>query len=553
MKNIFRKSTYFSVFVLVLFVIISCEEEFTDIGTGVVSNAEFSTGEFVLELEITQNNIASVRADNIDLGLLGEYWLGVYNKPYAKKIAASLVSQLSLASDLLISESVVDEATTVYNLDKVILKMPYTAVLKGVESDGKPKYKLDSILGDASIPTKLEVFRNGTFINRLDPSDPSKGNSFSSDFVYEEKELLTAAAGFTFMPSPNDTVFYFNRVDRSLDVNSTTMIQDSLKLSNSGSLSAPFLAIPLDLVEMKRLFWDKFEDSEFLSSLEFQNYFRGIIVKATGTDGSLVPFDLAPVVPHSIDFFYSKTVSKNSVVTENTTATYSFNLSNGANSLYNMMPASVPVPNGNFVIQGTAGSSATVKILGVNLAALKVDTPLDAILEYEDKDANKDGFLDLEELASIKDNSINEPGLLVNNASLTFNVDQTKNSEVDILPQNLLIYKNIENSGKITPTHIEDSYTEPSYYGGLINEDEEKKSVSYNFIITDYISSALNGSIDNFSTLELKVFNSITDSPVSPGGVFDGKVKTYNWNPRSVVLLNGDKAQLKISYSKKKK
>ena len=213
----------------------------------------------------------------------------------------------------------------------------------------------------------------------------------------------------------------------------------------------------------------------------------------------------------------------------------------------------VPVPNGNFVIQGTAGSSATVKILGVNLAALKVDTPLDAILEYEDKDANKDGFLDLEELASIKDNSINEPGLLVNNASLTFNVDQTKNSEVDILPQNLLIYKNIENSGKITPTHIEDSYTEPSYYGGLINEDEEKKPVSYNFIITDYISSALNGSIDNFSTLELKVFNSITDSPVSPGGVFDGKVKTYNWNPRSVVLLNGDKAQLKISYSKKKK
>ncbi|HCY97073.1 MAG TPA: hypothetical protein DHU86_02810, partial [Polaribacter sp.] len=67
MKNIFKKGTYVGVLFLSLAGIISCEKDFTDIGSGVISNNEFSTGEVVLEVEITQNNITSVRADNISL------------------------------------------------------------------------------------------------------------------------------------------------------------------------------------------------------------------------------------------------------------------------------------------------------------------------------------------------------------------------------------------------------------------------------------------------------------------------------------------------------
>jgi hypothetical protein len=557
-KNIFRKSTYLGVLFLVLSGLISCEEDFTDLGSGVVSNTKFSTGEVILEVEITQNNIAAVRADNIGVGLLGEYWLGVYDKPYAKKIEAGFVSQLSLPSGLKTSEVVID-GDTIYNLDKVVLKLPYTAVLESTESNGKLNFRLDSILGNRLDSTQLEVYRSGTFINELNPSDPSKLNSFSSDFIYEEKELLTAASGFKFMPNAAvDTSFYFNRFDRSSDVNSTTVVKDTLNISDGDAVAAPFLAIPLDLDEMKRLFWDKFEDVEFLSSTEFQNYFRGIILKSKGTDGSLVPFNLASTPAPSIEFLYSRTVLENDVVTENSTDSYSFNLSNYRNSTYNMSPAAMPAPNENFVIQGTAGSSATVKILGVNLVDLKEENPSDAILQYEDKDANNDGFLDLQELASIKDASINELGLLVNDASLTFNVNETTSSDANILPQKLLIYKNIDNSGSIVPTHIEDSYKEPAFFGGNLFLSEEEKPEGYNFKITEYVSSLLDGSIDDFSTLELKVFNTLTDTPISVTGALDLNVKTYNWNPRSVILLNGDKAangikkaQLKISYSKK--
>jgi hypothetical protein len=549
-KNIYIKSTYIGVLFLVLSGLTSCEEDFTDIGSGVVSNTKFSTGEVVLEVEITQNNIASVRADNIGISLLSEYWLGIYNKPYAEKVQAGFVSQLSLPSGLKTGRANL-EGDTIYNLDKVVLKLPYTAVLGNIDADGNRIYKLDSILGDISIPTELEVYRNGTFLNKLNPSDPSKSNSFSSDFVYEEQELLTAAAGFTFMPSPSDTAFYFNRFDRSSDVNSVTVVQDKLNLFNGDAQAAPFLAIPLDLDEMKRLFWDKFEDAEFLSTTEFQNYFRGIILKAKGTDGSLVPFNLAASPAPSIDFLYSKTILENNVVTENSTASYSFNLANTRNSTYKMSSPAIPVPNENFVIQGMAGSSATIKILGVNLAALKAESPTDAILEYEDKDANNDGFLDLQELAAIK--GAESPSLLVNDASLTFKVNEAASSDVNILPQKLIIYKNMDNSGIVTPSHIEDSYTESPYFGGNLFLSEEEKPESYNFKITDYISSVLDGSIDAFSTLELKVFNTITDLPVNSTGALDVNVKTYNWNPRSVLLLKGSTAaQLKISYSKNK-
>ena len=558
MGNIFKKHTYVGVLFLSLAGIVSCEKDFTDIGTGVISNTEFSTGEVVLEVEIIQNNITSVRADNISLNTLEEYWLGVYNTPYAEKIEAGFVSQLSLPSDLVVSEASINDTTTVYSLDKVILKIPYTSVFVSKEADGKSKFRLDSILGNPSIPTELEVYRNGTFINRLDPADPSKENSFSSDFVYQEEELLTAV-GFTFKPSAVDTVFYFNRADRSIALNSTTSIQDTLKLSTASSLAAPFLAIPLDLDEMKRLFWDKFEDPDFSSSAEFQTYFKGIIIKTKGADGALVPINLASESTPSIDFFYAKTILKGSDVIENTTSTYSFPLSNARSSTYTMSPASMSVPNENFIIQGTAGASATVKILGVNLLELENSNPLDPILEYKDKDVNNDGFLDLEELASLTD-EINQEGLLVNDALLTFYVNTVASPDADILPQKLLIYKNIEMNGRVTPTHIEDSYTEFASFGGGLLLDEDGTPERYNFKVTDYISNLLDGTNDDLPTLELKVFNKVTDLPVNGSGALDVSVKTYNWNPRAVLLLNGDnttngvkKAQLKISYTEKKK
>jgi hypothetical protein len=303
---------------------------------------------------------------------------------------------------------------------------------------------------------------------------------------------------------------------------------------------------------MKTLFWDRFNNPEFSSSDEFQKYFKGVVLKAKGNKGALVPLNLS-TTQASIDFLYSKTVLKDMVVDNIIKEDYSFSLSGIQNSIYTKQNI-VTNPANSFIVQGTAGISAEITVLGVNLLKLESDDPF---LVYADKDLDNNNYLDLEELASIGDADNNEFGLLINDADLTFMVNSAFSANSDVLPQRLYVYQNKDNgNGGVTPTHLTDSYLESTSYNGtlLIKDDVPE---SYTFKITDYISDLLDGSSDDFSPLVLKVFN-ITDNAIITGALNEN-VLEYNWNPRSVVLFdenetqNGDKrAKLKISYSENK-
>lgn len=539
---------------LVSSVTISCEEDFTDIKSGVVSNTKFSTGEVVLDLEISTINIDNIAADNIGLPRLQDnsipqvdYWLGIYKNANAKNLEAGFVSQLGLPSSLKNSEDVVDR-DTIYNLDKVVLKIPYTAVSLGKNTNGITTYRLDSILGNTSALTAIDVYRNPTFLNVLNPSDPSKQNSYLSNFDYQETKMLSEA-GFSFKPRATDTIFRFDRIDRSVDVNSTTTVKDTLKVLNTSQVATPFLAIPLNLEEMKTSFWNKFNDTEFSSSEEFQKYFRGIIVKAKGVDGALIPFNLSNSQV-SVDFLYSKTVLKDMAVDTVIKAAYSFPLGGIKNTIYKTESAA-STPANSFVVQGTTGLSAEIKVLGVNLLSLEADDPF--LLTYGDKDLDNNNYIDLEELAAIRNTSNNEFGFLINDADLTFGVNNTLSTNSAVLPQRLYVYQNKDNgNGVLIPTHLTDSYEEAvSFNGNLVSNDNVPQS--YSFKITDYISDLMDGSSKDFSPLALKVYNT-TDNAILTGAL-NRNVFQYNWNPRAVVLFDEDgtkKARLKLSYTKKK-
>ncbi|QTE21603.1 DUF4270 family protein [Polaribacter cellanae] len=566
-KNSIRKTTQVGVLFLLFAGIISCEKDFTDIDSGVISNTKFSTGEVALDIEISTINLNSVVADNIsttnasNIGLPilknntpfpVDYWLGVYNNANAKKLEAGFASQIAFPSKKLITREVVADGDTIFNLDKVVLKLPYTAVSLGANKEGIVTYRLDSILGNKDALTNVEVYRNPTQLYALNPQDPSKSNSYASNFNYNETELLTKDTNFSFKPSPTDTIFEFFRIDRSEDVNSTELVKDTLKILNSSKKAIPFLAIPLDLNKMKTTFWDKFNDTEFSSPEEFQKYFKGIILKAKGNDGVLVPFNLINNREASIDFLYSKTILKNNVVDKVLKEDYTFSLAGIKNNIYNTNNI-VPVPTNSFVVQGTAGLSAEVKVLGINLQTLRTENPTHPILEYVNKDIDNNNYLDLKELASIKDISNNEFGLLVNDADLTFFVNNTLSSTPNTLPQRLYVYQNKDNGkGGVTPTHLSDSYKETnSFNGKLVNNN--KIPEKYTFKITDYISNLMDGTSKDFSPLVLKVYNS-TDNPLVSGSL-NKNVLQYNWNPRSVVLYDensNNKAKLKISFTRKK-
>ena len=555
MRNFFKGSIYISAFIIVLASIISCEEDFTDIGTSIIVNNKFSTNEILLDLEIKPINIASVDADRTGRAIdrVGDtvvYRLGLFNTPLSKKIKAGFVTQLSLPSENLRTQQ---DGDTVFKLDKVFLKIPYSIKSQTTES-GIITYKLDSIFGNTEAPTNLKVYRNPTFLNSLNPENVEQGNRYLSDFEYGESEVLSID-NFSFSTKNigNDTCYSFYRLDRSKPV-STDTIKDVLKLQDALGNPVPFLTIPLDFDKMKDLFWDEFENPQFKSGIEFQNYFRGLIVKVEGEDGAMVSVNLSKITQGvgSVDFLYSKLVERNDSIAVNIKDSYSFPFNRIVqNNIYDVDGEELPNHTDSFLIQGLAGASAEINVLGVNLSSLDDNHQL---LSYRDRDIDNNNYLDLKELASIKDIENNDFGLLANKAEITFNVN-TDLSSNQPAPSRLYLYENsVNENGQISPKHLSDSFEESSTFNGVL-KTESSSQKSYSFTITDYISDILDGSVDSFFPLILKVYN-VTDNPLVVGP--SDSVTSYSWDPKFVILHNGNdnnglrKAQLKLSFTSKK-
>ncbi len=504
-----KKIVYFFTLCTFIFLVISCEKDFREIGGNVISNNSFNTKQIVLDVEIDPIDIDAVRADDIAIGNLGEYLLGVYNNKDYKKIEASIISQLGVTVNPKTADLRSDDIDSIYIFNEAALIIPYTSTAIGRESNGSTKFRLDSLLGDPTIPTSLKIFRNGTFLNTLDPINPSTGNSYLSNHEYLEVEQLNEDPNFSFFPKSTDTLYVIER-----EKSNGVKFNDTVRLGTATTNRPPFLAVPLDKAKMRALFWDKFKDSEFSSQNAFNSYFRGLILKSEGNDGSLIPLTLGNNAPR-LEMYYTITRIENGVIKDTVPGNYSFPLNGITNSKYVMSTPQNPNTNSNsFSVQGTAGSMARIKILNNT---------------------------QLQELRS--------QNILINDASLTFNIDASRDTIK--APKRLFIYKEDKNS------HVKDSYSESAFFGGIL-ELENSKPEKYTIRITDHISDVVNGETFN-SPLVLRVFNTPTDLPNIPNSnQLDTIAKTYNWNPRGVSLLNNlatngeKKAKLIISYSEEK-
>ncbi|MFY0602318.1 MAG: DUF4270 family protein [Flavobacteriaceae bacterium] len=521
LKKYLKRTIAVGFFVFLLAGVVSCEKDFTDIASSVINNNEFNTKDTVLEVFITERPITNVRADGIELGgALGQYLLGVYNNPHYKKIEASIVSQLLIDPTFKVVDDEYGADTTVVTMiDTIYLKLPYQATLK---TDGSNEYDLDSIIGDTNTPFNLNIYQINTFLNLLDPSDPSTSNSFQSDATYQTFPTeLNADVNYQFTPKAGDTMIVVNRKLNDGSI----YAKDTIKMTNS----FPFARVPLKSDVLKQILLDRYETADFASQDAFNDYFRGIILEADGNSGSLASLNFnAPTLEFnpSIEVYYTNTVLASGVPFDTIRKNDSFRLSGVRNSIYKMTTNN-PSPSGSFQIQGTAGTHADVTF---------------------GADANNNQIADQLE-------RLREKNWLINDATLTFYVDQNIVGIPDTLttPFRMFLYKNGE-SLNLKPTLIKDVLSEgTAVFGGFLELTDEKKPDKYSFRITDYVSDLLSGATNYLPPLTLKVA-SPTDYPAITS---DSLVRTYNWNAKGVMLLNhfpinGDrKAQLKISYSEK--
>ncbi|MDO9595209.1 MAG: DUF4270 domain-containing protein [Lutibacter sp.] len=497
---------YLGLFSIVFFTIISCEKEIESIGVNLVDNNNFSTDKQITDVTAANKNISKVPASGVS-----QYLLGVYSDNEFGTLKASIVSQLALPTT-----GAAYNYGTNYGIDSVLMFIPYQSTRSAVKyTDGKPKFSIDSVFGDANVEFKLGIYELKTFLNTLDPVDPSKPAIYYSDKEFQKGDTPFYTGNFKV--NPNDTVAY---IKRYMPNGITVYKKDTIKATDK----SPSIKIPLNESLIKQIFVDNAAGAEFQSIDNFQRYFRGFYIEAeaiTSNKSHIVSLAMANA---RMVIYYSKDEDEGANIDLNgnkingelgVRTKHNFEFVFGAIKSNVLKRDVAPHQSGEdrLYVQGAAGSMATIDLF---------------------KNENI--------------NDLQKNNWLINDASLIFYVDQ--NAASNIVPEQLFIY-NYEDNEQITDVMTEGLVAA----GGLLEKDANGKPYRYVFKITDYISKLLSANAPadlEKKTLGLKVYNPSD----TPSAISDVKVRDYSWTPKGVVLYGqnpsfGDKrVKLEISYTK---
>lgn len=495
---------YLLVFSITFFTIISCEKEIESIGIGLIDNDKFSGNKIISEVISTHENVERVPGNGLQ-----QYLLGLYADDEFGSLKASIVGQLLLPA----TGENYDYGTN-GAIDSVIINIPYQST-RELESyaGGQPKFSIDSVMGDKDEAFKINVYELKTFLNSLDPFDPSKNVIYYSDKDFQKGSALLFSGDFKI--NQDDTV---SVIKRYLNDGVTVYDRDTIKEDNI----QPTIKLPLNEQLIKQLFVDNASNAEFDSNENFIHFFRGLFIEAealTSDKSHLISLNL---LGSKMTIYYSndqdeladQDLNGNGVNGEQGVRTsHLYNFSFGAlksNILERDYTNSKQSGDDRLYVQGAAGSIATVELLSN------------------------------ENLVELQSNN-----WLIKDANLVFYVDQSASS--NIVPEQLFIYNYDEN------LQIRDMLSEGlGAIGGVLERDEEGNPYRYTFKITDYISELLKSDDPvDLAKIGLKVYNP-TDLPIT---LSDINILDFSWNPKGVVLFDhsasaGDKRiKLEILYT----
>jgi len=480
-------------FCFILISVIACEEDFEDVGVSLVDNDVFNTDQIDFEVIGYSKNVDSSRVDGL-IGLGGLYNLGVYENENFGVLNASIVAQIG-------SGSIIDFGLNPV-IDTVILDIPYFSTREDDNDDGTPSFTLDSIIGDQDVEYTMNVKRLTTFLNSLDPNDLTRVNEyFSSDTYATSTELHSGL----FKPNRNDTVLYVNRDFFEGEESIDTIKKDDL---------SPSIKLNLDNAEVERIFLTEATESNLVSSNSFVSYFRGILLEATGSDGSLMSLLTSDA---TVNIYYTNEVLTDEGETDLngdgdtddldvpvlTKQTLVLTLSGIIASTYNRDYAGSTIESflnapditsgqENLFVQGSAGSIAELEVQ-----------------------------IDIEELRA--------RNWLINGAILDVYVDEDFPDNT-IVPEQLYLY-NADFNSLLLDVLSEAGFFSTVGIGGVLERDEDTgEPIRYRFSITDYISELLKpDSTDDIAKLGLKVYH-----PTE--AVIDTIVQDFSWRSKGVVL-----------------
>ena len=500
--------------VFFIFLIFSCDKDFTSIDSDVISSENainFSTSLIDYPLIASNLRLNPVKSNN-----LPSFMLGYNNNPVFGESKASFLGQvIPTEFSPSFGENVV--------LDSVVLTIPYYS--RGVETseEGDITYEIDSVYGNT--PTKLYVYKSNFYLRDFDPSGDfsdsqnyySNGSLSNSEYINQaevEAELLFESG--VIGDGSDDFVPSSERIDLTL--------WDSLGESYVSSSIAP--AIRLKLNNPNDNFWQSifFENEgnpELVNPNTFKEFFRGLYIKADGinSEGSMMMLNFASsntklTIHYTSDTSTDSDTDSGGTTTETISSQNEYVL-NFTDNLINVYENNfqIDVSNSNTVegderlyLKGGEGYMSTIDLFNGEIQDENGEM-VDAFDHF------KNSFYDEENEIANK---------IINEAYIEFFVDQTQNIQDE--PDRIYLYNFEQNTALIdyfldqsvssTTINAKINHLEPLTRDG---DSLTGEGVKYKIRITEHLNNLILrdstnaklalvvtanvGSIDNFSIL----------------------------------------------------
>ena len=516
---------------------VACEKDLEDIAIDLAGQKPFDVGDTIVEVIAYNRSVPGNRVDNNNPNKAPLYLLGINRDQDFGTKKSDMVSQVQIPF------AGVDFGDNPV-IDEVVISIPYFSTRDGdqdaidpesglpiEDEEGDtiqvPNFILDSVFGNRDMEYQIRIHELGTFLNSLDPENPTQPKSYYSDRDYELKDLLYDGM---FKPNRNDTVYYVER--RYLDGNPNTVNDiDTIKAENL----APSMKFSADKEFFLNRFVNHDNPSDFESNDNFARYFRGLYFEALGMDGSLM--NLNPT-SGTMTIYYSS----DDLVNEDEDEDLNYNGIFGEQGIIAKRAKTMVFPLG-----GVAVGKYVHDYSGTSLAE-SIESP--DMVNGEDRlyvqgAGGTEVVIDLisEELLD----ELRSKNLLINDASLVFYLD----GEQSEIPGQLFLYKDLYGS------YVDDYYDlrfGPDQLGGSLEYDDEGNPERYKFRITQYFTNLVtSGSTAANTKLVLKNYVN-TDLPDFSN--LDTILPDWNYDPRAVVLhgnrpeTNEKRIKLELFYSK---
>lgn len=526
--NRFKFSALAGILLVVAFV--SCEEEFTTIGEGVIGGDPFLTDKAVYDVTALNKKIEAVQTNQLPV-----YQLGVFNDPVYGKTEARITSQLQLSANNptfgAFSQQAEDNGAGTAipeneTVTEVFLYIPYfnnqtdtdqdgvvdsledgddiTDPTNDTDGDGIPnntenanntdpndtdtdndgildgdddstlgdrfaeRFRLDSIYGDdLTAAFNLKVERSTFFLRDLDPN---------TNFQESQEYFSTQQ----FSPAFVDEVLY----DSTIDDDGPIFISDEEILTEVevddpdtdaneiGTISRkrdPGIRVPLDAAFFQQNILNKEGASELLSASNFKEFMRGIHLSVTPSTEELLL--LLDITNADIEIMYEHDVVDSDVKAEKT---FTINLVTGGGGNPIFGNAVNTFINDEYPADILNRFDATVE----NAPRIHLKGGAGSYAEIQ--------LFNEGDIAEIKANN-----WIINEANLVFHVDR-EGVTGSVEPPRLYLF-NAETNAPLYNIQTENSTSDTPLgiylnYDGIL-DDSDTNNLKYTVRITEYINN----------------------------------------------------------------